>query len=154
LGHFVFILADECNLQLALGGSMTFRREDLERGLEPDNCFWIANAARVRGRVELDFTVDPPPDLALEVEISPSALDRMEIYAAMRIPEVWRSNGETVDVGILQSDQTYRWGKGSLAFPMFPVDELGQFLRLAQQQDHLEVIRAFRGWFRSRLSGQ
>ncbi|HEY2253418.1 MAG TPA: hypothetical protein VGH74_20230, partial [Planctomycetaceae bacterium] len=69
------VLAYEIRIPIRNGGSMTFKREDLERGLEPDSCYWIQSEPAIRGKLELDFTVDPPPDLAIEVEISRSALD-------------------------------------------------------------------------------
>jgi hypothetical protein len=89
LGQVVVILTDELYLPNICVGQMTWRREILDRGLEADDCFYLANAPRVRGK-KIDLGVDPPPDLAIEVEIGRSALDRMGIYAALRAP---RSGG-------------------------------------------------------------
>ena len=90
LGRMVEALTLELNIPVSSGGSMTFQRADLERGLEPDECYWIANETVVREKLELDLTTDPPPDLAIEVDISPSRLDRPRIYAKLQVPEIWR----------------------------------------------------------------
>src|SRR5260221_13318811 len=79
LGMFVVIMADEFDLPLYMGGEVTLRRHDLDRGFEPDNCFWIENEAKVRGKKQLDLANDPAPDLFLEIEVSRSVLDRLSI---------------------------------------------------------------------------
>src|SRR5260370_40878021 len=76
LASLITLLTVELKIPLSNGGSMTFRRADLKRGLEPDACYWIAHESDVRGRNELDLTTDPPPDLAIEIDISRSRLDR------------------------------------------------------------------------------
>jgi Uma2 family endonuclease len=98
LGRLVEALTEEMEIDILSTGSMTCRREDLLRALEPDESYWIANEATMRGRDEYDLEVDPPPDLAVEIEVSRSTLDRMAIYAALRVPEVWCSDGETLRV--------------------------------------------------------
>src|SRR5207302_1383935 len=90
LGRFIDVLTEEFHLPCRAGRSVTLRRRRKRRGLEPDNCYWIANAARLQGKVRLDLRTDPPPDLAVEVDVTASSLDRMSIYAALRVPEVWR----------------------------------------------------------------
>src|SRR5713226_4217057 len=93
LGQFVRVVAVACKMPLKCLGAMTIRRQELARGLEPDNCFYLANWPRIRGRKVLDFTVDPPPDLGLEIDVTNLSLDRLPIYAALRVPEVWRFTG-------------------------------------------------------------
>ena len=65
----------------------------LARGLAPDECYYIANAPQVAGRDHIDLRTDPPPDLAIEVDVTSSSLNRMGIYAALAVPEVWRLDG-------------------------------------------------------------
>src|SRR5438445_2046967 len=83
-------LTEELSLPVKGGGSTTFRHRKLRRGLEPDACWWITNEPLIRGKHRIDLQADPPPDLALEVDITRSSLNRLKIYAALRIPEVWR----------------------------------------------------------------
>jgi Uma2 family endonuclease len=149
LSRFLETLAEEFGLPLETAGNMTFQREDLDRGLEPDDCFWIAHESAVRGRTAWDPDRDPPPDLALEVEVSRSALNRLAIYAALRVPEVWWFDGETLRVELLQPDGTYRTADHSPTFPVVPVGEVGRFLELNDAADYLGTVRAFREWVRS-----
>src|SRR5439155_22415191 len=83
-------------------GQLTHKRKDLERGFEPDECYYIQNWRKVAGLREIDFSTDPPPDLTIEVEASRSLLGRLPILAAFQIPEVWRYDGEHLTVLLLQ----------------------------------------------------
>jgi Uma2 family endonuclease len=78
--------ADAMEIEIEGLGSTTFKRKDLLRGLEPDECYYVAHAADVAGKHKLDLKVDPPPDLAIEVEISPPDVARVPIYAALGVP--------------------------------------------------------------------
>src|SRR5262245_37853905 len=89
LGRCVETATMELGIDIRSGGSTTFRREDLERGLEPDECYYILNEPRVRGKDNLDLSVDPPPDLAIEVDVTRTSTGKMTIYAAIGIPELW-----------------------------------------------------------------
>jgi Uma2 family endonuclease len=151
LARFVETLTEELEIDIASYGSMTFRREDLERGMEPDECYWIANEPLVRGRTDLDLAVDPPPDLALEIEISRSALDRMAIHAKLRIPEVWCWDGETLRVNLLGRDGQYTQSPRSRAFPFLPLDVLAQFLKGGAGLSETQLVRKFRLWVREQV---
>jgi Uma2 family endonuclease len=96
LGRFIETLTLELGLPLKSAGSTTLDREDLERGAEPDRCYYLEHEPLVREKEEIDLTVDPPPDLALEIDVSRSSIKRLGIYAALKIPEVWRFNGERI----------------------------------------------------------
>jgi Uma2 family endonuclease len=141
-------LCVEMEIPIALGGSTTFQRDDVERGLEPDECFWIAHEAVVRALHEIDLSVDPPPDLAIEIDISPSRLDRPRIYAALKVPEIWRFNGEDLHVELLQSDGTYRPSETSAAFPFLPVVELLRFVALSEEVGLMRTLKLFGEWVR------
>lgn len=148
LGLFVVTLAEELNRPLYLGGELTLRRHDLDRGLKSDQCFWIANEARVRGKTTIDLEHDPPPDLFIEIEVSRTVLDRIGLAAALGVPEVWRFDGVDIHVGVLQANGEYQWGPHSPTFPSIRIHEIGDFLRMARATDHLSVLRAFRAWVR------
>jgi Uma2 family endonuclease len=147
LGHLVRRMAEELEIPISSGGAMTFRRKDLLRGLEPDQCFWVANEPRVRGTRELDLRKDPPPDLALEVDITHCSLDRQGIYAKLRVPEIWRFDGTSLHILVLQSKGKYAESKTSLAFPFLPVHELLRFLP-GEGEDETSSIRRFVKWLR------
>jgi Uma2 family endonuclease len=120
-------------------------------GIGPDDCYWIANASAIRGRLDIDLRVDPPPDLAIEIDVTSSSLDRMEIYRALAVTEVWRFDGETLTFFQLQSNGKYAAVPTSLAFPGLEAAELVQFLALAGTQDDQEILQAFRAWVRQRF---
>ena len=145
LGRLVEALTEELEIDIASFGSMTCRRKGLKRGFEPDESYWIANEPEVRGRVDIDLEVDPPPDLALEIEISRSTLDRMAIYAALRVPEVWSWDGESLRVFLLPSRGTYRLSNRSKAFPFLPLKDFAQFLT-GTDLSETQLLRSFRAW--------
>lgn len=147
LGFMIEAITEELDIPRVGCGSTTFNREDLERGLEPDECYYIGNTERVVGKKRIDLTVDPPPDLAIEVEISRSVLNRLGIYAGLRVGEVWRYDGKALTVLLLGADGTYQSSPTSALFPFLPMDEIARFLL----DDDLEDTRwgkAFRTWVR------
>ena len=90
LGRLVIALTEELGLPILCGGSTTLRRQLHQRGIEADECYWIANEPRMRGRRTLNLQRDPPPDLAVEVDVTNSSLNRLDIYATLGVPEIWR----------------------------------------------------------------
>lgn len=152
LGRLVETFTEEMDLEIASFGSMTCRREELARGLEPDECYWIKNEPKVRGRDDIDLDVDPPPDLAIEVEISRSTMDRIGIYAALKVPEVWRWNGAELTVLLLTKRGTYRVSQNSKAFPFLPLVEFVAFLTRTDV-GQTTLIREFRKWVRELKQG-
>jgi Uma2 family endonuclease len=151
LAQLVEALTEEMKMDRASGGSMTCRREDLKRGLEGDECYWIENEPLVRGRDQIDLAVDPPPDLAMEIEVSRSTMNRMAIYAAIRVPEVWCWDGETLRVFLLTSRGTYKQSDRSRAFPFLPLAEFVKFMKQTDKSE-TELLRSFRAWVRKQKS--
>jgi Uma2 family endonuclease len=153
LGRFVIVLTEELKLPIKSGRSTTYRRRRLRRGLEPDNSYWIANEPRVRGKRRINLRIDPSPDLAIEVDVTSSSLDRMGIYAALAVPEVWRLDGQILTFHVLAADGRYVESSHSAAFPFVaPADLLG-FLALRSTLDENAVVRQFRDWVRARIAG-
>src|SRR5438876_8755817 len=48
LGRFIDALTEEIGLPIQGGKSTTFKRRKKQRGLEPNNCYWIASEPLVR----------------------------------------------------------------------------------------------------------
>jgi Uma2 family endonuclease len=147
LGRLIDVWTEERNIDVQSCRTMTFKREDLQRGLEPDNCYYIAHESAIRNKDELDFTVDPPPDLAIEIDLGGSAMDKLEIYAAFRVPEVWRWDGKKLMVNVLTTRGTYRKSDRSKAFPFLPVAEFAGFLAPTKLSE-MKLLRSFRVWVR------
>jgi len=148
LGRFVERLAEERGIPLASGGSTTFRRSALLRGLEPDRCYWLAHEPQVRGVVEFDPDTLPPPDLAIEVEISRSLLDRLEIYHQLGVPEIWRCDGTSVACLLRQPNAGYRTAEFSPSFPWLAPSQIAPFLMVGAQVTEHEQLRRFLDWSR------
>jgi Uma2 family endonuclease len=140
--------ADDMEIDIEGLGSTTFRRKDLLRGLEPDECYYIAHAADVAGKHKLNLMVDPPPDLAIEVEISPADVARVPIYAALGVPEVWRYDGRRLTPMRRVRSGTYEPIERSLAFPNLPMDRFGAFVEIAVSKGQSAGVRALRRWLK------
>lgn len=151
LGRMVEAATEEWGVAIEGGGSTTWRREDLQKGLEPDECYWVQNEALIRGRDDLDLGVDPPPDLAIEVDVWSCSLDRLSIYGALGVPEVWRWEDGRIAVHVRQSDGTYALSDQSQCFPWMPMHELSAWLDRDRDLDENSRIRAFRAWVRDTL---
>lgn len=152
LGQFVEVLTDELDMPRQSGGSTTFGRADVERGLEPDRCYYLENEPLVRDKDEIDLAIDPPPDLAIEVDVSRSSLNRMGIYAALRVPEVWRFDGETLRAYRLNKRGSYVEVTRSEHFPFLSLAKVAEFLRRRTEMDETRLVRAFRRWVREQIT--
>ena len=133
-------------------GSMTFKRPRKQRGLEPDECYWIQNEPLVRGKDEIDLRKDPPPDLVLEVEVSRTAVNRMGVLAVLGVPEVWRFDGKTIHVHLLGADGRYIESSTSRSFPFLPVTQLVRYLNRRKTLGNAALIREFRTWVRDQIA--
>jgi Uma2 family endonuclease len=137
--------------EIVSSGQVTISRADLDRGFEPDECYYIRNAARVREVRNLDFERDPPPDLAVEIEISRGLADRIDIYAAVGVPEVWCFDGTNLRVLILLPDRTYAEQTQSLAFPRLDMTVVARVLHDAGTAGENAALRQLHAWVRQNL---
>lgn len=152
LTRLMVALLYELQLQAVEGGSVTVRRRRKQRDLDPDNCFWVARSAQVLGKTKLDFRTDPPPDLAVEVDITSSSLPRLPIYAALGVPEIWRLSNDDFTFQILNQGR-YQTSPNSLCFPRLASADLVPFLAQLGQIDDTTLERQFRDWIRQHLLG-
>jgi Uma2 family endonuclease len=146
LGRIVAILTEELDINMSGGGSMTFKRADVEKGLEPDDCYWIANEPLVREKMELDLTIVPPPDLAIEVDITRSHLNRHSVYAALGVPEIWCFDGQTILSYRLGESGECTVGSVSLTFPYLALEEVARFLLSDMAEGETRWAKRFRAW--------
>jgi Uma2 family endonuclease len=140
----------ELDIQVELADPVTLKRPDLEKGVEPDRLFYFgANATKVQENREFDFSVDPPPDLIIEVDITSSSVPRLPIFAALGVPEIWRIDDEDeLEFLHLQPDGTYQPQAQSRAFPALLVSEAARFLEQAQGANKTAWIKTFRAYVR------
>lgn len=150
IGRLIEACGDALGIDVEGFGSTTFDREDLQKGVEPDECYYIAKASKVIGKQVLDLAIDPPPDLALEVDISPPDLTRAPIYAALGVPEIWRFDGRRLVSLHRAGEGRYVEANRSLAFPELPMDELNRFVNVGPEKGQSAAVRALREWLDSR----
>jgi Uma2 family endonuclease len=148
IGRIIEAFTLELGIPLKSGGSTTFKRADLEKGLEPDECYWVQSEPRVRHKSEIDLSVDPPPDLAIEVEISRNMVDKLAVYAALGVPEVWRHDGTTLHVLTLGEAGDYEEVERSRALPSLPLVEIARVLDRREELDETSLLREFQLWVR------
>jgi Uma2 family endonuclease len=96
--------ADAGGLIVEHVGSTTWKRRRLARGTEPDACYYVAAAARIIGKLDIDLESDPPPDVVLEIDITNESLSKFSIYAALGVPEIWRDDGKAAQFYALAGD--------------------------------------------------
>jgi Uma2 family endonuclease len=150
LACFIVALTEELHLPRRAGGSVTLRRRRKHRGLEPDKCYWIVSAPRLQGKRHLDLRIDPPPDLAVEIDVTSSSVDRMSIYAALGVPEIWRLSTGGIAFHILEAG-AYQVRSNSLSFPQLASADLIPFLAAWGQTDDSRIVLQFREWVRQQL---
>jgi Uma2 family endonuclease len=151
LSMLVVVLAEELGVSMVAGGGTTFRRVDLERGLEPDECFYFQNAAIVQALEDIDLSIHPPPDLAIEVDLTRSSLSKESVYACLGVPELWRYDGETLEMRIRRPDGSNAAQPASLVFPSLTSSALTSFIQNHPGLDDTAFLREFRAWVRQTL---
>ena len=130
IGDLVKALLEEINWEFWSLGSTTFDQESMDAGVEPDDCFYIENEARVRGKDRIDLGIDPPPDLAIEVDIT--SRTRFNNYQALKVPELWRWNGRKLEINVLVNGK-YVESTTSSIFPNLAISQvIPQYLMLSK----------------------
>ena len=140
LALLVELVAESRDLDIANLGCTTFKREDLACGFDPDSCFYIQSAGRIRGRAQIDLTVDPPPDLVIEINIGCASLPKLPIYAQLGVPEVWRYDGEALAILALAGG-VYHESNESVALPGLDRATLSAFMQDSQSLKRTEWVQ-------------
>jgi Uma2 family endonuclease len=149
ISYLLTTLLDELDMDWEPLGSTTFKRKEMQAGIEPDDCFYIQNHALMIGRERIDLSVDPPPDLALEIDVTSKT--QLSAYEALQVPEIWRYEKGRLQINILQDGQ-YIESQTSLTFPDFPVVEgISRFLEMSRTAGTRPALKAFRQWVREQL---
>ncbi len=148
LGRLIETATEEFDLEIRSLGSLTCSREDLTKGLEPDQCYYIQNELMVRGIEQIDLTKLPPPDLAVEIDITSSSLDRFSIYAALKVPEIWRYDGQMLVIyGLVGGEYIIK--DSSIALPLLKTADILRFLSLSTSIGENNLLKQFRQWLRT-----
>lgn len=143
LAMLVEMIFDGWGVDIANFGSTTYKREDIERGFEPDSCFYIENEPLVRDKDSLDLETDPPPDLVIEIDVTSFSLDKLPLYAAIGVPEVWRYEGTKLEI-LIHDGGSYRKSAESKCLAGFRADALADLMqkrKSLRRTEWLEKIR-------------
>jgi Uma2 family endonuclease len=143
IGRFIYFLVSELGLKIKSMGSTTLARPDLAKGAEPDNAYYIQNQAQVLGK-KINLSQDPPPDLVVEVDITHTDINKLELYARLGVPELWRFNGQIWRIYQLENN-VYQEVEFSPTFPLVPKTKLYEFLATAKE-DEVMAEKNLRKW--------
>ncbi|EAZ92367.1 Uma2 family endonuclease [Crocosphaera chwakensis] len=149
ISDLIKILLEALDIEFYPLGSTTFKNKLMQQGIEPDNCFYIENEAKIRGKDRLDLTIDPPPDLALEIDVT--SRTHREIYSLLGVPELWRFENEELQINVLENGN-YREVEYSPHFPNFPLKKvIPKYLNQVKTVGRNKTMKAFRKWINEQL---
>jgi Uma2 family endonuclease len=146
-------IAEEFEIEWRAFGSTTYKRKDLKRGFEPDSCYYFKNEARMRGKKRLDLSKDPPPELVVEIDITHPSLNKLPIFAAFGVPEVWRFKREQIEIYVLSGPEYLRVDR-SLALPALTAQTITTFVAQGNEMGRLEWVKNLRHWARQQKASQ
>lgn len=126
--------AEERDVDLNGRGGATFRSEAKKRGLEPDECYSIGPFGE-------------RPDLALEVVIASGLVDKLSVYAGLRVPEVWVWRAGRIQVHALVGEG-YEVRERSALLPELDLAELASLVAPGESQTR--IVKAYRAKLRAR----
>ncbi|MBE9056292.1 Uma2 family endonuclease [Sphaerospermopsis sp. LEGE 08334] len=148
--NFIVALAEELDIELRSAGSTTLKRKIIKKGIEPDTCYYIQNEPAIRGKETLNLETDPPPDLAIEIDITSSSVNKLNIYAALGVFELWRYDGEVLQFYQLL-EGNYIEINFSVAFPVISVSDMTRFIQQSKNMGEIALLKSFRAWVRGKI---
>ncbi|MBS3027067.1 MAG: Uma2 family endonuclease [Dolichospermum sp. DET50] len=144
IGDLVKIILEELEIDCECFGSTTFKRQDMNSGIEPDDSFYIKNHLQMIGKEKIDLNIDPPPDLVIEIDVTSKT--QLDAYLALAVPEVWRYENDKLQINIWQ-DGKYIESKVSPNFPDLQIAEIiPQFVEESRILGRSPTLRKFRQW--------
>jgi Uma2 family endonuclease len=148
-GELVRILLDKLEIDFEPFGSTTLKNERMRQAVEPDTSFYIQNQAAVIGKNRIDLNIEPPPDLAIEIDIT--SRTRFENYEILGVTELWRYQQQGLEIFLLQSGK-YIKSQSSPNFPNIPIIELvNEYVQQCLSIGRSQAMRNFRSWIRDNL---
>lgn len=149
IGRMIEMMSLRLRVPIKSAGSTTLRKKLKRRGLEPDESYYVQKEPLVRGREDIDLRTDPPPDLAVEVDNTHKSLDRLEAYAKLGVPEIWRHDGKTISFLKLDAKAAYAPIKRSVAFPPVSPADIQRYLDMLSTRDENSILEELVEWLDS-----
>jgi Uma2 family endonuclease len=147
--RLVDALGDYLDLDVEPRGSATWKKKKELRGTEPDTCYYVANAKRVIGK-KIDIRVDPPPDIAVEIDVTNESLSKFPIYATLGVPEIWRYDTKHKRVQMYElKENSYVEIPSSRSFPILTGEVIVEFTEQSKTEGQKAAMAAFRKWMKA-----
>ncbi|MGI8935855.1 Uma2 family endonuclease [Leptolyngbya sp. BC1307] len=144
IGRCVEVLLDELERDYISYGSTTFKNEKMLKAVEPDDCFYLTYADRMAGKLRIDLDIDPPPELAIEVDLTSKT--QLEAYKGLGVAELWRYDQGCLRIDCLEAGEYVEKYESPL-FPGWPIKEaVGRYVRKARTSNHRKAKKEFRQW--------
>jgi len=150
LGDVVKFIGEALDLNYECYGSSTWKREIMQAGVEPDNCFYFQNEFLIRGKLHFDLNQDPPPDLALEVDLTSKSIPRLPLYARLGVPEIWQYDDGVLTIYQLHQG-AYQTSATSAIFPQLKITELPQLIEQYRPQGRRAFQQAVKDWIQAQI---
>jgi Uma2 family endonuclease len=150
LARMIEIMAEETDADIKSFGGATYRREDRRKGLEPDESYYFKSEPKIRGKRRLDLLRDPPPDLAVEVDITSYTVDKLRVYAGLGIPEIWNWENGKMQFLLLRRGK-YEARARSASFPFVTVSDVQRVIDQLENGREKLIIREWRQWVRKQI---
>lgn len=149
IGDLVKALLEELDIEFRPLGSTTYKNKQMSAGVEADQCFYIQNEAAIRGKKCIDLTIDPPPDLTLEIDITYRT--RFNNYEALGVPELWRYDGQSLEINVLEEGKYVKSNisRNFLSLPLMEI--IPQYVERSKIEGRNATIKAFRSWVNSQI---
>ena len=148
IDNLIVVIALELNLNIKTMGSLTLKKEMVKKGVEPDSCYYLNNEPLVRNKQDIRLDIDPPPDLVLEIDMSNSSLNKLPIYVALGVPEIWRYDGNQLIAFILNDQKNYVKSDYSLTFPWLKLADILPFIDQSLRDGETATLKQFRQWIK------
>ena len=141
------VLSLRLDIDVESFGSATIKKSRFAKGIEPDACFYVQSIEQLEGKIRLDFSVDPPPDIAVEIDLYHESLDKFPIYAALGVAEIWRYAGDKFEIYKL-TDGVYQSIEKSESLPVLSAEILATLLNRSRQERQTLILKEFENWLK------
>jgi len=149
IGRIVETILEEMGVEYASLGSTTFKNKQMTQAVEPDECFYIQNETKIRGKNRINLEKDPPPDLAIEIDLT--SRTRFNNYEKLGVPELWRFDGKSLNINTLQNN-VYIESSQSRQFPNIPLKEaIPHFVEESKTHGRSKMLKSFKLWLKDYL---
>ena len=141
------VLSLRLDIDVESFGSATIKKSRFAKGIEPDACFYVESIEQLEGKIRLDFSVDPPPDIAVEIDLYHESLDKFPIYAALGVAEIWRYAGDKFEIYKL-TEGAYQSIEKSESLPVLSAEILATLLNRSRQERQTLILKEFENWLK------